>query len=688
MNLDTQASDFPAEAGSQATEDTRAIFEGMNLVEKILKRKNGEDLLVKIGQDCKRDYDIDLETRRGWEVEIEDWMDLACQIREQKNFPWKDASNIKYPLISVAAIQFSARAYPSFIPSDGKLVKTTIIGPDPTGEKSKKGERIGTFMSWQILKDMDSWEEDMDKLLITLSIVGVMYKKTFYDPHYDKIRSILVDARDLVVNHWSKSLEEAERISEKFYFFPREVKEKMRNGTYHKCELSPPTLPDGTEVSTSNLETVPYTIIEQHCWLTVDDDTEKEFATLFPVIVTFEYNSGKVLRITPRFDKSGVVLDSKGKIKRIDPHTYYTKYSFIPNPDGGFHDIGFGHLLGPINESVNTLVNQLIDAGTLNNMQAGFIGKGLRIKGGDYNLSPGEFKWVNSTVDDLKKQIMLMPTKEPSKVLFELMGALITSGKELASVAEIFVGKMPGQNTPATTTMASIEQGMKVFTAVYKRVYRSLDKEFKKIFNLNKTYLDQNTYISVLDGPVNPADFDNKSFDIVPSADPTATSQTEKLLKAQGLMELLPLGTIDPVKVTMRVLEAQQQPNWQELIPGMVETGQPQIPPKQDPELMAQQQESMLKQQEFQMKGQAEAQKQAMNQRGKEFEMQMQAQQQQQERQHAAAMNDLKAESARRELNIETSRGLQKMEQEREMAKIKQQKMKESSSNDKKRSSK
>lgn len=677
MNLDNPVSNSQAEVGSQVTEDARDVFESMNLVERILKKKNGQDLLVKIGQDCKRDYDIDLETRRNWEDEIEEWMNLACQIREQKNFPWRDASNIKYPLISVAAIQFSARAYPSFIPPDGKLVKTTVVGPDPTGEKSKKGERIGTFMSWQILRDMEDWEEDMDKLLITLAVVGIMFKKTFYDPHYDKIRSVLVDARDLVVNHWSKSLETAERVSERFYFFHREVKEKMRNGTYHKCDLSPPTLPDGSEVSASNLETVPYLIIEQHCWLTIDDD---EDAPLFPVVVTFEYNSGKVLRITPRFDKSGVILDSKGVIKRIDPHTYYTKYSFIPNPDGGFYDIGFGHLLGPINESVNTLVNQLVDAGTLNNMQAGFIGKGLRIKGGDYNLSPGEFKWVNSTVDDLKKQIMLMPTKEPSKVLFELMGALITSGKELASVAEIFVGKMPGQNTPATTTMASIEQGMKVFTAVYKRVYRSLDKEFKKIFKLNKTYLDENTYISVLDGPVSPMDFDNKSFDIIPSADPTATSQTEKLLKAQGLMELLPLGTIDPIKVTMRILEAQQQPNWQELIPGMVETGQPQIPPKQDPELMAQQQESMLKQQEFQMKGQAEAQKMAMTQRDKEFNLKMQAQQQQQDRQHAAEMNNLKAESARRELNIETARGMQKLQQERETAKLKQQQMKESSS--------
>ena len=257
MNLDNPVSNSQAEVGSQVTEDARDVFESMNLVERILKKKNGQDLLVKIGQDCKRDYDIDLETRRNWEDEIEEWMNLACQIREQKNFPWRDASNIKYPLISVAAIQFSARAYPSFIPPDGKLVKTTVVGPDPTGEKSKKGERIGTFMSWQILRDMEDWEEDMDKLLITLAVVGIMFKKTFYDPHYDKIRSVLVDARDLVVNHWSKSLETAERVSERFYFFPREVKEKMRNGTYHKCDLSPPTLPDGSEVSASNLETVP-----------------------------------------------------------------------------------------------------------------------------------------------------------------------------------------------------------------------------------------------------------------------------------------------------------------------------------------------------------------------------------------------------------------------------------------------
>lgn len=674
MAYDTLTSDSDLDPQNPA----REYLEGLNLVEKILNRKDGENQLTKIGQDCKRGYNIDLQSRSHWEDEIEEWMDLACQIREQKSFPWRDASNVKYPLISVAAIQFSARAYPSFIPPDGKLVKTNVIGPDPTGEKAKKGDRVGTFMSWQLLKDMEDWEEDMDRLLISLAVIGVMFKKTFYDPHCEKIKSTLVDARDLVVNHWSKSIETAERVSERFYFFPREVKEKMRTGFYHKQDLPPPTVEDGS-ADAGDIEATPYLIIEQHCWIEPDESEDKP---LIPVIVTFEYASGKVLRITPRFDKEGVILDrATGKIKRIEPNSYYTKYPFIPNPDGGFYDIGFGHLLGPINESVNTLVNQLIDAGTLNNMQAGFIGKGLRIKGGDYTLSPGEFKWVNSTVDDLKKQIMLIPSKEPSNVLFQLMGALITSGKELASVAEIFVGKMPGQNTPATTTMASIEQGMKVFTAVYKRVYRSLEKEFKKVFKLNRTYLDDNTYSSILDGPVSASDFDDSSYDICPAADPTATSQTEKLLKAQGLMELLPLGTIDPLKVTMRILEAQQQPNWQELIPGMVETGQPQIPEKQDPELMAQQQESMMKQQELEMKSQADARKASMDQRSKEFEMAMKAQNNQMERQHAAEMNDIKAQGARREMNIETARRLQKMQLDR-------QKAKESSSNEKKRDTK
>jgi chaperonin GroES len=232
---------------------------------------------------------------------------------------------------------------------------------------------------------------------------------------------------------------------------------------------------------------------------------------------------------------------------------------------------------------------------------------------GETRFQPGEWKAVNSTGDDLKKQIVPLPSKEPSNVLFQLMGSLITSGKELASVAEIFVGKMPGQNTPATTTMATIEQGMKVFTAIYKRIYRSLQEEFIKVFNLNSTYLNPNTYQEVLGITVGPDDFNAKQFKIVPGADPTAVSQTEKLLKAQGLQELLPLGILDPVKVGLRILEAQEQPNYQDLLnPQVAQTGQ--IPQQPNPKVLesqakvqALQQASQIKQQEMAFKEQLAA---------------------------------------------------------------------------------
>jgi chaperonin GroES len=286
----------------------------------------------------------------------------------------------------------------------------------------------------------------------------------------------------------------------------------------------------------------------------------------------------------------------------------------VPNPDGSFYDIGFGVLLGPLNESVNTLINQLIDAGSLSNLQSGFIGKALKLKMGEARFAPGEWKPVNATGDDLRKQIVPLPAKDPSATLFQLMGSLITSGKELASVAEIFVGKMPGQNTPATTTMASIEQGMKVFTAVYKRLFRSLDQEFKKIYDLNHTYLDPNHSVAVLDITIGPEDFDDETYDICPGADPTAVSQTEKLLKAQGLLELLPLipGLLDPIEVVSRVLEAQDQPNWQKVFSQEVQASGQLPPPAPDPKLMA-----------IQAKMEADQRKSAVDIQSKQMQMEL-----------------------------------------------------------------
>jgi chaperonin GroES len=582
---------------------------------------------------------------------MEEWVKITAQFREEKSFPWPGAANIKYPLISTASMQFSARAYPSLVPGDGKVVKSRIYGKDPTGEKALKADRVSTYMNFQTTYDMPYWEEEMDKMLMSLAVFGMMYKKTFYDTVKKKIHSRLVYPADLIVDYWAKSLEDAERISEILYLSPRDVESRKKSGAFKDIKFEEPTNPELNvelkTVATSTTtppasKTTPYQFIEQHTWLDIDDDGIFE-----PYVVTFHYRSGKVARITARFSDKDIVVGEDDKIVAFEPIQYYTKFGFIPNPDGSFYDLGFGALLGPLNEAVNTLVNQLVDSGTLNNLQSGWIGKGLRMKMGEANFKPGEWKVVNAVGDDIRKQLVPLPAREPSKVLFELLGMLVTSGKELASVAEIFTGKLPGQNTPATTTQETIEQGMKVFTAIYKRVYRSLEKEFKKIYRLNKIYLQQPKYVAVLDTEVSPNDFDEASYDICPAADPTASTQTEKLQKAMALGNLLQLGTIDPMEVTIRILQAQEQPNWEKLIPGMVETGKP-TPPQQppDPKIVAAQQKAELDGQKAQLDMASKQQEMEMNQRSKEMELMMKAQENQLALQSKAQQANLDNQSA------------------------------------------
>ena len=588
-----------------------------------------------ISSQCKEGFEEDLASRGEWEKNIDDWIALAKQTKEDKTYPWPGASNVKYPLVTTAAMQFAARSYPSLVPSNGKVVIATVIGKDQTGEKYEKAQRVSTYMSYQVMHEMYGWEEDMDKMLMMLPIIGTMFKKTWFDKVEDKVKSKLVLPKNIVVNYWTVSLDETERISEVIHMSRRILKEKQNMGIYADVELSDPVaatnlMPDD---AMKNSNSIPYTLIEQHTFLDLDDDGYAE-----PYIVTFEYTSGKLLRISRRYHLDDVKLKADDKtIATIKPIQMYTKFGFIPNPDGSFYDIGFGILLGPINESVNTLINQLVDSGHLHNLQSGFIGKALRVKMGDQSLRPGEWRPVNATADDLRKQIVPLPTKEPSSVLFQLMGTLITSGKELASVAEIFTGKMPGQNTPATTTMATIDQGMKVFTAVYKRIFRALAEEFNKIFELNSLYLDPNKYITVLDMKVGPDDFDKSSCDVFPAADPNAASQQEKLMKAQGLMEMLQVAgpMFNSVKVLSRVLEAQEQPNWQELFSDeVIKSGQV-PPPPPDPKMMAMQAkmqadqqkaaiDMQVKQQGMELAGRSAEQKMAMEAQAHAQKMQMQ----------------------------------------------------------------
>ena len=241
---------------------------------------------------------------------------------------------------------------------------------------------------------------------------------------------------------------------------------------------------------------------------------------------------------------------------------------------------------------------------------------------GETRFSPGEWKAVNATGDDLKKQILPLPTNPPSPVLFQLLELLLQSGKELASVAEIFVGKMPGQNTPATTTMASIEQGMKVFTAVYKRVFRSLAKEFRKLYALNAEYLNPETELAILDLPVKQSDYEGDPNDVIPNADPAAVSQQEKQAKAQMLVQMLGMGTINPMSVTQFMLEAYEIPNAQMFL---MQPQQQQGPSPEEMKMQIEQQKAQAKIQgdaaKLQMQQAAEEKKQQMETAAKEQEL-------------------------------------------------------------------
>lgn len=684
--------DLQLQATSQkGTEESFAEESEENLQEQEFLNTNiaenlSEDTLNEIAEQCRRGFEADLNSRSDWEQDLKRWVELAQQIREEKSYPWPSASNVKYPLLSTAAMQFAARSYPSLLPSDGKIVKTVVIGKDPTAEKLDTAERVSIYMSYQLMHEMEGWEEDMDKMLMMLPVVGTMFKKTFYDKAKDQVSSYLVLPQNLVVNYWTRTLNECERVSEIIRMSKRVLKERQNQKLFLNIDLGAPALPT-TEPQNNGMaadETTPYELIEQHTFLDI-----KGTGYPLPYIVTFERQTGKILRIAARFLPDDMEVDEKGKIIKVTPMQMYTKFGFVPNPDGGFYDIGFGVLLGPLNESVNTLINQLVDSGTLNNLQSGFIGKGLKLRMGDQPFEPGEWKGVNVTGDDLRKQIVPLPTKEPSKVLFELMGALVTSGKELASVAEIFTGKMPGQNTPATTTMASVEQGMKVFTAVYKRIYRALGEEFKKIFKLNHLYLDPQKYVAVIDTQIGPEDFDDDEYNICPGADPTAMSQSEKLLKAQGLVELLQMfgPMMNPIEVVSRVLQAQEQPNWQRVLSQEVlATGQV-PPPPPDPKVMAMQMKAQMDQQKNQMDMQAKVFDMELKGRDHEMQMQMEAQkhaqdmQMEQEKMQVEAASELQmarifqaTEAAKSQQTLVNNQQAheQKMTQQKEQAKLSQ----------------
>ena len=539
-----------------------------------------DDALIEIGEKVFEEYEIDKKSRADWEKTNEEIFDLIKHIGEDKYYGGKKVSNVRYPILATAAMQFSARAYPNIV-QGSNVVKYQVIGSDPTGTKAAKGKRVQQHMGFQVIEQMDGWEEDMDQLLMTLSLIGCEFKKTYFNPLTGKNVSERVSAKNLVVNYYAKSLEKAQRLTEIIELYPNDIEERIRSGVFLKFDYQKATAGDteNTDQDDSD-DDLPHVFLEQHRWWDLDDDGYKE-----PYIVTIHKETKKVVRIVPRFDIEGVRFNNKDEIARIEPVHYYTQFWFLPAFDGSIYRMGFGWLLATPIHVVNTVFNQIIDAGRLANRQGGFLGTGIKLgKDRTITFEQGEWKQVSALGEDIRKNIFPLPLKEPSNVLFQLLGLMLEAIKELASQSEVLAGEQPAANVPATTTLALIEQGLKVFSAIYKRIYRSLKSEFKKIRRLNTMYLSVDEYNNVIDyteeikNPetgekviqqvmVDPQeDYSEMWMDIIPVSGSADVSDTQRIIKAQALLEMRGQGLNDD-EINKRYLEALQIPDVVEILP-------------------------------------------------------------------------------------------------------------------------
>ena len=562
------------ETKTQFTLDADAIA-SPNLCDRFSK----EDL-DSIGNHVHEGYIRDKRSRHKWERRTQAAMDLAMQVQKEKNFPWPGCSNVAFPLITIGALNFHSRAYPALI-SGTEVVKCRVIGEDPTGAKTKRAGRISVYMSWQVLEADKAWEEQKDRLLINLPIVGTVFTKSYWDAKRGYKVDETVLAQDLVLDYYAKSVESCSRKTHVIPFSRNDLHSNIKRKTFRDVSEEawynePAPLSTGTaeQAQTQNRqgvtppaqsdEVTPYIGLEQHVDLDLDGDGYAE-----PYIITIEETSKCVLRIVTGFDRPEDVERNKaGEIIYIRRMEYFTKYSFIPSPDGGIYDSGFGVLLGPLNESVNTGINQLTDAGTMQTTKGGFLGKGAKIRGGVYTMSPFTWARVDSSGDDLRKNIVPFEPGEPSTVLFQLLSLLINYVERISGTTDPMVGENPGQNTPAETMRTMVQEGQRVYSAVFKRVWRSMKEEFKKGYILNGIFMPQRKSFGAGQMALK-EDFLGNPDEVVPAADPNITSDNMALIQAQAVKQAaMTTGGYDVEQVERRYLKALKVDNIDQIYPG------------------------------------------------------------------------------------------------------------------------
>ena len=500
-----------------------------------------EPTLAELSNELRGQFAVDNTSREDWEKAYIKGLDLLGFKYQEVTEPFRGAASVSHPLLAEAVTQFQAGAYKELLPAGGP-VKTTIVGEVNT-DTENQAERVKEFMNYQILYEMKEYDPEMDQMLFHLPLAGSSFKKVYYDQGLGRPVSKFVPAEDLIVNYGASDLEDAERITHQLKISPNDLKRQMLSGFYRDIEMDAEDdiYQDYSDIQEKydELEGVKrgdfagqYILLEMHVDLDLSGYEnvgvdEEPTGLKLPYIVTLEQSTGKILSIYRNY-------------KQDDPlykrNQYFVHYKFLPGL--GFYGFGLVHMLGGLTRTATSALRALLDAGTLSNLPAGFKSRGLRVRDDDEPLTPGEFRDVDAPGGDLRNALMPLPYKGPDQTLFNLLGYVVDAGRRFAAIADMKVGE-GSQANPVGTTIALLEQGTRVMSAIHKRCHYAQKNEFELLAQIFSTSLPPEYPYNVEGGNrmIKSTDFDQR-VDIQPVSNPNIFSMSQRIMLAQSQLQL------------------------------------------------------------------------------------------------------------------------------------------------------
>ena len=497
-----------------------------------------DDVLQELGSKLVGDYTGDKDSRSDWEETYTKGLDQLGLKIEERTTPWAGACGVFHPMLSEAVIRFQSQSITEMFPAAGP-VRTKIVGKI-TEEKEKQSQRVEDYLNYLLTHEMSEYRTETEKMLFSLPLAGSAFRKVYFDPSLDRPSSIFVPAEDVVVNYGASDLETCERATHVMRKSSNTVRKMQFNGFYKDIDI-----PDGSQKNsditkkyneiTGESDTYNYdqnhTILEMQVDLDLEgfedtDENGEETGIAIPYVVTIDFPSGIILSIRRNYYE-----DDAKKIRRM----HFVHYQYLPGL--GFYGFGLIHMVGGLAKSATSILRQLVDAGTLSNLPGGLKARGLRIKGDDTPIMPGEFRDVDVPGGAIRDNITFLPYKEPSSTLFALLGNIVEEGRRFASMSDMKVSDM-SNNAPVGTTLALLERNQKVMSAVQSRLHASMRKEFNILVGIVKDFTDPSYPYETDEGEdIKTEDFDNR-VDVLPVSDPNAATMAQRIMQYQAAMQL------------------------------------------------------------------------------------------------------------------------------------------------------